>query len=62
MKVKIEESWEKVLQTEFDKPYFKDLTDFVRSEYATATIYPPASLIFNAFNLCPFSKVKVVII
>lgn len=62
MKVKIEESWEKVLQTEFDKPYFKDLTDFVRSEYATTTIYPPASLIFNAFNLCPFSKVKVVII
>lgn len=62
MKVKIEESWEKVLQTEFDKPYFKELTDFVRSEYATATIYPPASLIFNAFNLCPFSKVKVVII
>ncbi len=62
MKVKIEESWEKVLQTEFDKPYFKDLTDFVRSEYATATIYPPASLIFNAFNLCPFDKVKVVII
>ena len=62
MKVKIEDSWEKVLQTEFDKPYFKELTDFVRSEYATATIYPPASLIFNAFNLCPFSKVKVVII
>ena len=62
MKVKIEESWEKVLQTEFDKPYFKDLTDFVRSEYATATIYPPASLIFNAFTLGPFSKVKVVII
>lgn len=62
MKVKIEESWEKVLQTEFDKPYFKDLTDFVRSEYAATTIYPPASLIFNAFNLCPFDKVKVVII
>ncbi len=62
MKVKIEESWEKVLQPDFDKPYFKELTDFVRSEYATATIYPPASLIFNAFNLCPFSKVKVVII
>lgn len=62
MKVKIEESWEKVLQTEFDKPYFKELTDFVRSEYAATTIYPPASLIFNAFNLCPFDKVKVVII
>lgn len=62
MKVKIEESWEKVLQPDFDKPYFKDLTDFVRSEYAATTIYPPASLIFNAFNLCPFDKVKVVII
>lgn len=62
MKVKIEESWEKVLQPDFDKPYFKELTDFVRSEYAATTIYPPASLIFNAFNLCPFSKVKVVII
>ena len=62
MKVKIEESWEKVLQHDFDKPYFKELTDFVRSEYAATTIYPPASLIFNAFNLCPFDKVKVVII
>ena len=62
MKVKIEESWEKVLQPDFDKPYFKELTDFVRSEYAATTIYPPASLIFNAFNLCPFDKVKVVII
>jgi uracil-DNA glycosylase len=50
------------LQPDFDKPYFKELTDFVRSEYATTTIYPPASLIFNAFNLCPFDKVKVVII
>ena len=62
MKVKIEESWEKVLQPDFDKHYFKELTDFVRSEYAATTIYPPASLIFNAFNLCPFDKVKVVII
>ncbi|MBO5952074.1 MAG: uracil-DNA glycosylase, partial [Bacteroidaceae bacterium] len=62
MKVKIEESWEKVLQPDFDKPYVKELTDFVRSEYAATTIYPPASLIFNAFNLCPFDKVKVVII
>ena len=62
MDVKIESSWKEVLQTEFDKPYFKDLTDFVRAEYASATIYPPASLIFNAFNLCPFSNTKVVII
>ena len=62
MDVKIESSWKEALQTEFDKPYFKDLTDFVRAEYASATIYPPASLIFNAFNLCPFSNTKVVII
>lgn len=62
MEVRIEESWKKVLQPDFDKPYFKDLTDFVRSEYANSTIFPPAPLIFNAFDLCPFNKVKVVII
>lgn len=50
------------MQTEFDKPYFEQLTQFVRAEYQTRTIYPPARLIFNAFNLCPFDKVKVVII
>ncbi len=62
MNVKIEESWKKHLQTEFDKPYFKQLTDFVRQEYKTKQIFPPAKLIFNAFNSCPFDKVKVVII
>lgn len=62
MKVKIEASWEQVLQPEFDQPYFKELTDFVRSEYASKRIYPPASLIFNAFNQCPFNDVKVVLI
>lgn len=62
MKVKIEASWERVLQSEFDKPYFKELTDFVRSEYASKTIFPPANLIFNAFEKCPFDKVKVVVI
>jgi len=62
MDVKIEQSWKERLQTEFDKPYFEQLTQFVRSEYQTKTIYPPAGLIFNAFNLCPFDKVKVVII
>ena len=56
------ESWKSFLNAEFEKPYFKELTDFVRSEYATTTIYPPASLIFNAFNLCPFHQTKVVII
>ena len=62
MNVQIEESWKKHLTTEFDKPYFIALTDFVRNEYKSGTIYPPGKLIFNAFNLCPFDKVKVVII
>ncbi len=62
MDVKIEESWKKQLQEEFEKPYFKQLTEFVKSEYATQTIYPPAKLIFNAFEQCPFDKVKVVIL
>ncbi len=62
MDVKIEESWKIRLQTEFDKPYFKTLTDFVRNEYQQSTIFPPGRLIFNAFNLCPFNQVKVVII
>ena len=60
--VKIEETWKQVLMPEFEKDYFVRLTDFVRQEYKTTTIYPPGRLIFNAFNLCPFDKVKVVII
>lgn len=62
MNVQIEESWKKELAGEFDKDYFVKLTDFVRREYATTTIYPPGRLIFNAFNLCPFHQTKVVII
>jgi len=62
MKVHIEESWRKVLQPEFDKPYFEELTSFVRSEYQTRKIFPPAKLIFNAFDQCPFDKVKIVIL
>jgi uracil-DNA glycosylase len=62
MDVKIEESWKKVLSDEFEKPYFKTLTDFVKEEYKTHTIYPEGKNIFNAFNLCPFDDVKVVII
>lgn len=62
MDVKIEESWKTHLQQEFEKPYFRTLTDFVRKEYAARTIYPPAKLIFNAFDSCPFDKVKVVIV
>ena len=62
MNVKIEDSWRERLSDEFGKPYFIALTDFVRQEYQTATCYPPGRLIFNAFNLCPFDKVKAVII
>jgi uracil-DNA glycosylase len=62
MEVKIESSWGSKLKNEFDLDYFQKLSEFVREEYRTKTIYPPASLIFNAFNLCPFDKVKAVII
>ena len=62
MKVNIDPSWGEHLQAEFDAPYFKQLTDFVRAEYAQGPCYPPGHEIFNAFNLCPFDKVKVVII
>ena len=62
MNVQIEESWKKQLKFEFEKDYFIKLTDFVRQEYHSTTIYPPGKLIFNAFNLCPFEKTKVVII
>ncbi|TWV15570.1 uracil-DNA glycosylase [Bacteroidaceae bacterium HV4-6-C5C] len=62
MDVQIEESWKTRLQTEFDKDYFKNLTHFVRDEYKRTPVYPPGKLIFNAFNLCPFNEVKVVII
>lgn len=62
MNVQIEESWKRHLQVEFDKPYFAQLTGAVRQEYQTGVCYPPGRLIFNAFNLCPFDEVKVVII
>ena len=62
MEVRIEESWKQVLQSEFDKPYFVDLVQFVKTAYAKGKIYPPAPLIFNAFDQCSFDDVKVVII
>lgn len=62
MEVRIDDSWQRVLQTEFDKPYFAELVGFVRSEYKAGTVYPPARLIFNAFDSCPFDNVRVVII
>ena len=62
MNVRIEESWREKLQSEFDAPYFAQLTDFVRHEYATTRVYPPGSQMFAAFDACPFDKVKVVIL
>lgn len=63
MNVKIEESWKKVLESEFKKPYFKQIVDHLKTEKAQGkTIYPPGPLIFNAFNKTPFEKLKVVIL
>lgn len=62
MDVKIENSWKTRLQAEFTQPYFEQLTHFVHTEYHQFTCYPPGNLIFNAFRLCPFDKVKVVIL
>lgn len=62
MEVRIDDTWREVLQPEFDKPYFELLTSFVRHEYQTKTCFPPARLILNAFDSCPFPRVRVVII
>ena len=62
MQVNIEPSWAKILQNEFDKEYFARLTQFVRDEYGRGTCYPPGREIFNAFNLCPLERVRVVIL
>lgn len=60
--VQIEESWKKALSGEFAKPYWADLTGFVRNEYLSKTVYPPARLVFHAFNECPLEAVRVVIV
>lgn len=62
MNIKIEASWKEQLANEFEQPYFQQLVANVRQEYATQKCFPPGKLIFNAFNLCPFDAVKVVII
>ena len=62
MDVKIEESWKQQLSFQFEQPYFRQLVQFVRAEYAAGTCYPPGSLIFNAFHATPFDNVKVVIL
>jgi uracil-DNA glycosylase len=62
MNVQIEETWKQRLSGEFDKPYFELLTQYVRQAYQTRQCFPPAGLIFNAFDSCPFDQVKVVIL
>lgn len=62
MNVRIEPSWHERLREEFQKSYFADLAAFVRHEYADHRCFPPGSEIFKAFDLCPFDKVKVVIL
>lgn len=62
MNVKIAADWQEILQPEFDKPYFEQLTQFVRAEYGATTVYPAGRNIFRAFDKCPFSELKVVII
>lgn len=60
--VSIEKSWEKLLKEEFGKEYFLNLTNFVKQEYKTHTVYPRGKDIFKAFDYCPADKVKVVIL
>lgn len=62
MDVRIEKSWKEALSQEWEKPYFAQLTNFVKHEYATTAVFPPAGKIFAAFDACPFDNVKVVIL
>ncbi|MDE1943886.1 MAG: uracil-DNA glycosylase [Patescibacteria group bacterium] len=62
MEVRIDPSWHEVLKGEFEQPYFRELTEFVKKEYASEVVYPPPKYLFRAFDLCPFDKVKVVIL
>lgn len=62
MEVKLEASWKEKLSGEFEQTYFKELTDFVKGEYKSGKVYPAPKNIFRAFDLCPFDKVKVVIL
>ena len=62
MSVKINESWKKLLDSEFNSEYFKSLITFVKEDYSKTTCYPKGSQIFNAFDFCPIDNLKVVII
>lgn len=62
MKIKLEKTWKENLKQEFEKPYFKSLSDFVRGEYLTKQVFPHPKNVFRAFDECPFDDVRVVII
>lgn len=62
MEVSIEKSWQQVLDGEFQEPYFKDLTEFVKNEYRKHSCYPRGTDIFKAFDHCPFHRTKVIIL
>jgi len=62
MEVRMEAGWQQLLQPEFEKEYFKRLTDFVNREYRTEEVFPPEGFVFNAFNLCPLAQTRVVIL
>src|SRR3989344_6046656 len=62
MDVRIHPSWKEKLEGEFEKPYFKELAEFVRREYRDTIVYPPPGCIFQALDLVPFDKVRVVIL
>ncbi len=61
-RINLETSWKEALEGEFIKPYWNNLTEFVRQEYLSKTIFPPPKKIFRAFDMCPIEKVKVVIV
>lgn len=62
MNLNISDNWKQILQNEFEKPYFEQLTNFVKEDYVANTCYPNPNQIFEAFNLCSFEDLKVVII
>ncbi|MBQ8853627.1 MAG: uracil-DNA glycosylase [Alistipes sp.] len=62
MDVRIAQDWKEILSEEFSKPYFTELVEFVRAEYAAGEVFPKGRDIFRAFDKCPFEKLKVVII
>lgn len=60
--IRLDDSWKVALASEFEKPYFRELTEYVRAQYKAGTVFPPAGLIFKALDLCPFDQVRVVIL